>query len=199
MTALDLSLPPETGGPTRACLRRISQALRCLGWILASRPEQKGLLGPCGWLGGSSGAMAMNLRRDEWPHLSRSWKIKEAPPCFPLPWGCLSVWMDFLNMDLLLLIYWLCQVFIAACRILVPQPRIEPWPPALRAHRLNHWITREIPTVDTFKSSYLWASQVALVVKNLPANAGDTRVTSTAGYCFCFGSLPSFFLKLFLH
>ena len=24
-------------------------------------------------------------------------------------------------------------------------------------------------------------------------------VTSTAGYCFCFGSLPSFFLKLFLH
>ena len=24
-------------------------------------------------------------------------------------------------------------------------------------------------------------------------------VTSTAGYCFCFGSIPSFFLKLFLH
>ena len=23
--------------------------------------------------------------------------------------------------------------------------------------------------------------------------------TSTAGYCFCFGSIPSFFLKLFLH
>ena len=131
--------------------------------------------------------MAMNLRRDEWPHLSRSWKIKEAPPCFPLPWGCLSVWMDFLNMDLLLLIYWLCQVFIAACRILVPQPRIEPWPPALRAHRLNHWITREIPTVDTFKSSYLWASQVALVVKNLPANAGDMR---DAGLSHGWGRCP---------
>ena len=24
-------------------------------------------------------------------------------------------------------------------------------------------------------------------------------VTSTAGYCFCFGSMPSFFLELFLH
>ena len=26
-----------------------------------------------------------------------------------------------------------------------------------------------------------------------------SSVTSTAGYCFCFGSIPSFFLDLFLH
>ena len=26
-----------------------------------------------------------------------------------------------------------------------------------------------------------------------------SSVTSTAGYCFCFGSIPSFFLELFLH
>ena len=26
-----------------------------------------------------------------------------------------------------------------------------------------------------------------------------SSVTSTTGYCFCFGSIPSFFLKLFLH
>ena len=26
-----------------------------------------------------------------------------------------------------------------------------------------------------------------------------SAVTSTAGYCFCFGSIPSFFLELFLH
>ena len=25
------------------------------------------------------------------------------------------------------------------------------------------------------------------------------KVTSTTGYCFCFGSIPSFFLELFLH
>ena len=80
-------------------------------------------------------------------------------------------------MDLFLLIYWLHQAFIAACRILVPQPRIEPWPPALGAHSLKHLVTREIPRVDTFKPPYLWASQVALVVKNLSDNAGDTRDT----------------------
>ena len=26
-----------------------------------------------------------------------------------------------------------------------------------------------------------------------------SQVTSTTGYCFCFGSIPSFFLELFLH
>ena len=26
-----------------------------------------------------------------------------------------------------------------------------------------------------------------------------SQVTSTAGYCFCFGSIPSFFMELFLH
>ena len=28
---------------------------------------------------------------------------------------------------------------------------------------------------------------------------GTWKVRSTAGYCFCFGSIPSFFLELFLH
>ena len=30
--------------------------------------------------------------------------------------------------------------------ILVPQPRIEPKPPALEALSLNHWITKEVPS-----------------------------------------------------
>ena len=33
----------------------------------------------------------------------------------------------------------------AACGILVPQPGIEPVPPALEAQSLNHWSTREVP------------------------------------------------------
>ena len=33
----------------------------------------------------------------------------------------------------------------AACEILVPQPGIEPTPPALEAQSLNHWTTREVP------------------------------------------------------
>ena len=32
-----------------------------------------------------------------------------------------------------------------ACRILVPQPGIEPVPPALEMQSLNHWTTREVP------------------------------------------------------
>ena len=33
----------------------------------------------------------------------------------------------------------------AACGILVPLPRIEPAPPAVKVRSLNHWTTREIP------------------------------------------------------
>ena len=32
-----------------------------------------------------------------------------------------------------------------ACRILVPQPGIEPMPPAVEARSPNHWATREVP------------------------------------------------------
>ena len=39
----------------------------------------------------------------------------------------------------------------AACEILVPRPRIESVPPAVRAWSLNHWSTREVP-VFTFQT-----------------------------------------------
>ena len=32
-----------------------------------------------------------------------------------------------------------------ACRILVPQPGIEPMPPAMEAWSPNHWTAREVP------------------------------------------------------
>ena len=32
-----------------------------------------------------------------------------------------------------------------ACGILVPQPGIEPVPPAMEAPRPNHWTAREVP------------------------------------------------------
>ena len=35
-----------------------------------------------------------------------------------------------------------------ACGILVPQPGIEPVPPALEAQSLNHWTAREVPIVS---------------------------------------------------
>ena len=33
-----------------------------------------------------------------------------------------------------------------ACRILVPQPGIEPVPPAVEAQSPNHWAAREFPS-----------------------------------------------------
>ena len=49
---------------------------------------------------------------------------------------------------LLLLFFWLHSV---ACRIIVPQPGIEPASPAVEAWSLNHWTTREIPVVSFSK------------------------------------------------
>ena len=37
------------------------------------------------------------------------------------------------------------QPCCAACRVLVPQPQIEPKPPTVEAWSLNHWTTREVP------------------------------------------------------
>ena len=41
-----------------------------------------------------------------------------------------------------LFFFWLCCM---ACGILVPQPGIEPMPPALEAQSFNHWTAREVP------------------------------------------------------
>ena len=39
-----------------------------------------------------------------------------------------------------------CGLLVAACKQdLVPQPGIEPGPPALGAQSLTHWTTREVP------------------------------------------------------
>ena len=37
--------------------------------------------------------------------------------------------------------------FLATCEIFVPQPRIEPVPPAVEARSLTHWTAREVPRV----------------------------------------------------
>ena len=43
----------------------------------------------------------------------------------------------------------------AACEVLVPQPKIEPAPPALEAWSLNHWATRETPMGHFYGSTTL--------------------------------------------
>ena len=44
----------------------------------------------------------------------------------------------------LFIYFWLCH---GACRILVPQPGIEPMAPAVEAWSLNLWTAREVPGV----------------------------------------------------
>ena len=39
-------------------------------------------------------------------------------------------------------------IYHSACRILAPQPGIEPASPALKAQGLNHWTIREFPDSD---------------------------------------------------
>ena len=48
----------------------------------------------------------------------------------------------------LFLFFWLHHV---ACGILVPQPGIEPMPPALEEWSLNHWTAQEVPKAFHFQ------------------------------------------------
>ena len=45
-------------------------------------------------------------------------------------------------------IFWLHHV---ACRILFPQPGIEPAPPAVEARSLSRWTAREVPAGSNFE------------------------------------------------
>ena len=54
----------------------------------------------------------------------------------------------FLLFDFNVFIYWPCHV---ACGILVPQPGVEPAPPAVEVQSLNHWTTKEVPDFIVFK------------------------------------------------
>ena len=48
-----------------------------------------------------------------------------------------------------------------ACRILVPQPRIQPMSPAVKGQSPNHWTTRELPLVSSLLLFLLVAAAAA--------------------------------------
>ena len=56
-----------------------------------------------------------------------------------------------------------------ACEILVPQPGIEPLPPAVEAQSPNHWTAREVPI-------FLTLSLVLCKCSPLPPISGSRRV-----------------------
>ena len=54
------------------------------------------------------------------------------------------------------------------CRILVPQPGIEPTPPAVEAQSLHHWTTREVPRRLCFLICiyvYIWLCWVLVAAR----------------------------------
>ena len=80
---------------------------------------------------------------------------------------------------------------VAACmRDLVPQPEIEPGPPALGAWSLTHWTTREVPNTFTETSRPKTPSQKhpgSCLIKYLSTVAqpsGLIKLTVTRELCF---------------
>ena len=70
----------------------------------------------------------------------------------------------FLFFFKLIFIFW---PFHLACGILVPQPEIEPSPPAVEALSLNHWTAREVPTISPFKCTILQKYSLQLLQQSL--------------------------------
>ena len=66
----------------------------------------------------------------------------------PAPRNSLKLLKFFLNFVFVYL-FWLHH---AACRLLVAQPGIEPWPPAVEAQSPNHWTARVFPHLNHFKA-----------------------------------------------
>ena len=52
-----------------------------------------------------------------------------------------------------------------ACGILVPQPGIEPTPPAVEVQSVNHWTTREVPFIVIFICISLMTNDVEHLFK----------------------------------
>ena len=57
----------------------------------------------------------------------------------------------FIFKILFIYLFWLHRV---AFRILIPQPGIEPVPPAVEGRRLNHWTPREVPRLTFYLFIY---------------------------------------------
>ena len=60
-------------------------------------------------------------------------------------------WLLFLEQDIFFFFWPRC----AACGILVPQPGIEPVPPAVEVWSPDHWTTREVPEQSSLVSRIL--------------------------------------------
>ena len=63
----------------------------------------------------------------------------------------------------------------AACRILVPQPEMEPTSPAVEAWHLNHWTTGEVPICIFCLFFFFWCQKLSELF--VVVNDGKKSVT----------------------
>ena len=93
-------------------------------------------------------------------HLAPSfWPVSSVPQCLLLQNGddistCIQppvpLWVLSCVSSCFFIYFFLFWPHPMACRILVPQPGIEPTPPSVEACNLNHWATQEIPVSSCF-------------------------------------------------
>ena len=62
------------------------------------------------------------------------------------------------------------------CRILVPQPRIEPTSPAFQGGFFNHWAIREIPQITYFCVCFLVILFIYLTAPGLSCSTQELLV-----------------------
>ena len=111
-------------------------------------------------------------------------------PCFQFfgghtwEWNCWLMWLRkltiFLFFSFFCLTFW---PYRTACGILVPQPEIEPAPPAVEARSLNHWTTREVPAI--FLQSFTFLVQI----KTRPSPLGRIHMSHVSRGLCCWRSV----------
>ena len=82
-----------------------------------------------------------------WDFFLRWWKCSKIDCGI----GCTTLWRYLKTID-----FYTFFFLATACRILVPQPGIEPTPPVLGAWCLNHWTTREASDLYTLNGQVVW-------------------------------------------
>ena len=88
------------------------------------------------------------------------------PPSSPLPKTISSCLDACPQLVLVYIFYFFCHV---AFGILVPSPGIKPGAPALRALSPNHWTTREVPILCSFKEHFVYRrSSTGIGGRSLP-------------------------------
>ena len=89
--------------------------------------------------------------------------LSSVKPIFWPFYGCVILYCIYVPHLLLKKIFLICSLFFwmccTACRILVPWPRIEPGPSAVKVPSPNHWTIGEVPQFSVFVTTSISSVQ----------------------------------------